>query len=170
MAPASIEDLIAEGESDELEFKSTLRWDIKEAKANPKLEEVVAKTVAAFANSNGGSLLIGVADTGEILGLASDYASLKEGDRDKFELHLRAMLNQQFGVAFVSLRVQVRFYALGDKEVCELDVDQADKPVIVSFAGKDGQKAQRFYVRNGNASQEIPLDEMHEYCKNRFGS
>jgi hypothetical protein len=48
-APVSLEDMIAEGESDELEFKSTLRWDLKERIVNKKLEEVTMKTLAAFA-------------------------------------------------------------------------------------------------------------------------
>ena len=89
IAPATIEDLIDEGESDELEFKSTLRWDIKEGAVNKKLEEVILKTVAAFANSQGGTLLIGVDDQGTILGLEQDYLSLEGGNRDKFELHCR---------------------------------------------------------------------------------
>jgi hypothetical protein len=69
VAPVSLEDMIAEGESDELEFKSTLRWDLKEGTVNKKLEDVIIKTVAAFANSDGGSVLIGVDDDGNVLGL-----------------------------------------------------------------------------------------------------
>ena len=60
ITPVTLEELIAEGESDELEFKSTLRWDIHEGVINKKLEEVAIKTVAAFANSQGGTLLIGI--------------------------------------------------------------------------------------------------------------
>jgi uncharacterized protein with ParB-like and HNH nuclease domain len=41
IAPVSLADMIAEGESDELEFKSTLRWDIKEGVINKKIEEVI---------------------------------------------------------------------------------------------------------------------------------
>ena len=92
--PVSLEDLIAEGESDSVELKSSLRWDYKEQCVNKKLEEVIVKSVAAFANGQGGTLLIGVADNGEILGLESDYAGL--GDRDKFELHLRNVSEQPF--------------------------------------------------------------------------
>lgn len=44
LAPVQIEDLIADGESDELEFKSSLRWDLKEGHVNKKLEEIVVKT------------------------------------------------------------------------------------------------------------------------------
>jgi hypothetical protein len=93
--PVTIDDLIAEGESDELEFKSTLRWDVKESKPSKLLEDVIVKTVAAFANVDGGTLIIGVSDGGEILGLAQDLQTLKEPDRDHFELHLRNLLEHR---------------------------------------------------------------------------
>lgn len=92
--PITIEEVIAEGESSELEFKFSLRWDRKENRINKTLESVVIKTVAAFANSQGGSLLIGVNDDGSISGLEADYLSLKGANPDKFELHLRDLLNE----------------------------------------------------------------------------
>ena len=63
-APISIEDLIAEREHDQLEFKASLRWDVKEARINKALEQVVLKSIAAFSNADGGTLLIGVEDDG----------------------------------------------------------------------------------------------------------
>jgi hypothetical protein len=113
--PVSIEEMIAEGESDELEFKSSLRWDIKEHLANKKLEEVVVKSVAAFANAQGGTLLIGVDDTGQVLGLERDYACLGGVDVDKFELHLRNVLNQHLGASVVATKLKVRFHCIEDK-------------------------------------------------------
>ena len=120
-----MEDLIAEGESDELEFKSTLRWDVKEGTVNKKLEDVIVKSVAAFANSQGGALLVGVADDGEVLGLEPDYHSLGGGDRDKFELHVRNLLNQQFGTGFVTSRIAITFHEIGEKDVCQIEITRA---------------------------------------------
>lgn len=170
VAPVSLEDLITEGESDELEFKSTLRWDLKEGTVNKKLEEVIMKTVAAFANSQGGTLLIGVDDAGKVLGLEADYHSLGGVDRDKFELHLRNLLNQQFGTGFVTSKVSITFHELEEKEVCQVDTKQAKEPVIVSVKDKNGQATEKFYARSGNSSQEIPLGEMSAYVKERFHS
>src|SRR6185369_13409521 len=57
----AIADLIAKGESAELEFKSSARWDVRASRINKELERVIVKTVAAFMNSKtGGTLLIGV--------------------------------------------------------------------------------------------------------------
>lgn len=170
VAPVSLEDLIAEGESDELEFKSTLRWDVKEGTVNKRLEEVIMKTVAAFANSQGGTLLIGVADDGEVLGLEPDYHSLGGVGCDKFELHLRNLLNQQFGIGFVTSKVLIKFHEVGGKEVCQIETPPAKEPVILQVKDKNGQPTERFYARSGNSSQEIPLSELNAYIKDRFQS
>ena len=159
--------MIAEGESDSVEFKSSLRWDYKEKCINKKLEEVIVKSVAAFANGQGGTLLIGVDDNGEILGLESDYAGLGDIDRDKFELHLRNVLNNHFGVALVTTKLHVRFHSLADKEVCQIDITACTEPVLVKFPDKNGQLQERFYVRSGNSSQELSKGDMLAYIKER---
>ena len=157
--------MIAEGESDSVELKSSLRWDYKEQCVNKKLEEVIVKSVAAFANGQGGTLLIGVADNGEILGLESDYAGL--GDRDKFELHLRNVLNNHFGVALVTTKLQIRFHSVADKDVCQIDITPCAEPMLVKFPDKNGQLQERFYVRSGNSSQELSKADMLAYIKER---
>jgi hypothetical protein len=165
--PVSLDDLIAEGESDSVEFKSSLRWDYNEKAVNKKLEEVIVKSVAAFANGQGGTLLIGVADNGEILGLDSDYAGLGDIDRDKFELHLRNVLNNHFGVALVTTKLQIRFHSVTDKDVCQIDITPCAEPILVTFPDKNGQLQERFYVRSGNSSQELSKADMLAYIKER---
>lgn len=165
--PVSIDDLIAEGESDSVEFKSSLRWDYKREEINKKLEEVIIKSVAAFANAQGGTLLIGVDDEGQILGLNRDYDSLGNSGRDKFELHLRNILNQNFGAALVTTKTQIRFHAVGDKDVCQIEISSFGGPVLVKFVDKNGQAQEHFYVRSGNSSLELPKAEMLIYLNER---
>lgn len=168
VAPITIEELIAGGEDDELEFKSTFRWDMREKTASKKLEEVVIKTIAAFANGQGGTLLIGVADSGEVLGLEGDYHSLGGANRDKFELHLRNLLNDNFGVSFVTTKLRVSFPTVGEIEICQIDIQPALKPQIISVRDKNGQAQEKFYVRSGNSSQELSMAEMQAYMSERF--
>ena len=167
VVPVSIEDMIAEGESDEVEFKSSLRWDYKQEMVNKKLEEVIVKSVAAFANAQGGTLLVGVDDEGQILGLDRDYGSLGNADRDKFEVHLRNILNQNFGKALVTTKIQIQFHPIGDKEVCRIEVSPVAGPVLVKFVDKNGQAQELFYVRSGNSSQELSKAEMLAYLNER---
>lgn len=167
-APVTLEEMIAEGEDDELEFKSSLRWDFKEQAPNKKLEDVILKTIAAFANRQGGTLLVGVADDGRILGLEGDYHALGGANRDKFELHLRNILNENFGASFVTSRIALSFPAVEGVEICQVDVRPAKTPVIIKVKDKNGQSQEKFYVRSGNSSQELSLVEMQSYLSDRF--
>lgn len=167
-APITLEEMIAEGEGDELEFKSSLRWDFKEQSPSKKLEEVILKTIAAFANGQGGTLLIGVDDDGKILGLEGDYHALGGANRDKFELHLRNLLNGNLGMAFVTSKIKVSFPLIGESEICQVDIQPSTKPLVISVKDKNGQPQEKFYVRSGNSSQELSLNEMQAYLSERF--
>ena len=166
--PASIEDLIALGEGEELEFKSSLRWDFREGKVNKKLEDVIVKTVAALSNNHGGTLLIGVNDDGEALGLENDYIALGNVDRDKFELHLRNIFDHSFDAAFSTTNINISFPKVAEQEICQIEVEGAKTPIIVSLKDKQGQAKERFYVRSGNRSKELSISEMQFYVAERF--
>lgn len=164
----SLEDMIAEGENEEVEFKRTLRWDIKLGNVNKELEGVIMKTIAAFANAQGGTLLIGVADNGEIAGLDNDYKSLNGGNRDKFELHLKTLIINTFGEAFAATKLKLAFPEVDEKEICRVEILPANKPVYIKLADKGGAAQDRFYVRNGNSSREMTGDQAITYIKERF--
>lgn len=165
----TVEELIDAGESGELEFKQTLRWDIDLGQVNKKMEEAIAKAIAAFANSEGGTLLIGVHDSQGAVGLESDYA-VTGGDRDGFELVLTNMLQNQFGAAFKASKVKVSFPSAGGIEICKVDVARSSDLVSIEMSDKNGQKLKRIYVRSGNSSQELPAHEVQKYIALREGS
>ena len=83
-APVSIdaERLIAAGENHYAEFKSSIRYDFRQKTTNRDLEEVIAKTIAGFMNAEGGYLLIGVKDSGEVVGLEKDFMTLRQENED----------------------------------------------------------------------------------------
>ena len=62
-------DLITMGEGMSLEFKSTLQWDVIEGTQNKSLRDAVLKSLVAFMNTEGGTVLIGVEDSGQVFGL-----------------------------------------------------------------------------------------------------
>ncbi len=163
---ASIEDIIAEGESSELEFKSSLRWDYREKQVNKKLEAVVLKAIASFNNTEGGTLIIGVEDEGDILGLDNDYNSLGNG-RDKFEIHLRNLVNEHFGKVFSTNNVKIVFEEINGLDVCIVNIEKGSKPLYLNVI--DGNlKSEKFYIRSGNTSQELRISEANEYINSRF--
>ncbi len=166
----SVEDLINEGESHRLEFKSSLRWDYKESKMNRKLEEVVLKTIAAFYNSDGGVLVIGVSDDGEILGLDNDYQTLN-GDRDRFEQHILNIIDTNYGKGFSAQFISLKIHQQEDSEICVIEISRGESPIFTSVTDKNGQKSEKFFLRRGNAS--TPIDnpsEINSYIKSRFNN
>ncbi len=162
----SIEDIINRGESNELEFKSSVRWNYRDEKVDKGLETVILKSISAFANGEGGTLLIGVDDEGEVLGLERDYESL-QGNKDEFELHIRNLINQNFGKSFATSGLKIKFINISDKEICQIDIAKHNKPLFLEV-NKNGQKTYKFYVRSGNTSQEMGIQDVSEYIRTRF--
>ena len=111
----NVEELINQGENSSLELKTTLRWDLKLNQINKKLEDVVLKTIAAFSNGEGGTLIIGVSDDGEIEGLHHDYATLNNGDKDKFEIHLRNLINNHMVLILQPIYLKITFPEVNEK-------------------------------------------------------
>ena len=163
-----LEEVIESGEHGFLEFKSTMRWNLREARQDKKMEEIILKSIAAFNNSEGGKLLIGVADKGDILGLQDDYNTLKEGNKDHFELHLRNIVNNAYGKDFATTHMKVNFPIIEESEICEIDIKAGNKPLFLEVSNKNGQKLKKFFVRSGNSSQDLDIAETAEYVKRRF--
>jgi hypothetical protein len=156
-----IADLVKLGESSALEFKSTLQWDVIQKQANKALRRECLKTIAAFMNSDGGTLLIGVEDNGNILGLANDL-SLFGGSRDKFEQTLVNIIFEAIGAAF-SHYYRIRFEPIDDKLVCVVEVDAAHESGV--FVKTD--KGNEFFVRSGNTTRSLDPAETHDYLTTR---
>ena len=92
--------LIEEGEGLFIEFKETLRYDARKGEISKELEKMVLKTIVAFLNADGGTLLIGVSDDGKVLGLDNDYKTLTKKNKDGFENHLNMLVKIMIGLTF----------------------------------------------------------------------
>ncbi len=141
------------GEGEHLEFKSHARWDAQLGRMNRALEEAVARTVAGFLNHEGGTLLIGVTDAGDIVGLEADYQTLKRRDRDGFQQFLMSLIQSKLG-GHVCAQVHVEFSAVRGEDVCWAMVEPSASPVYY----QDGPVA-RYFVRTGNGTRELDVRE-----------
>lgn len=165
----SYAEIVAAGEDEFHEFKQTLRWDVRESRVNKKLEEVILKTIAAFSNKEGGMLIIGASDDGDLIGLEDDYNCLKEGDKDKFEIHLRNLLNEAYGKEFTANNLVINFPQIDDTEICVIEIAKGTSPLYTKMTDSNGHKREKFFIRSGNSSQElINLSEINEYINNHF--
>ena len=153
----SLPALLANSESSTLEFKSSLRWDYRDNKVNKNLESVITKTIAAFLNSDGGTLLIGVDDKGEVIGLDKDYENLKHKNRDGFEQAVTTLLTTKLG-ATVTSSILIMFHSQNGKDACRIVAMPSHRPIYV----KDGSTT-KFYVRTGCTTRELNLQDAVEY-------
>lgn len=165
-----LSEIIAAGESSYVEFKTTLRYDMRENRVNKILEGVILKTIAAFSNGEGGMLIMGVNDDMEIIGLDNDYNTLKEGDKDGFEIHLRNLINRTYGTDFASTNIKVSFPLVEDKEICLVEIKQGNKPLFTEAKDKYGITQEHFYLRSGNSSPALAPSEQATYIRSRFNN
>lgn len=153
----TIFDFIARGEGPQLEFKSSIRWDYKLSTINKDLEKVIAKTMAAFMNQAGGTLVVGVSDEGDILGLEPDMVTLRKQTTDGLSLHLTEILNKYLGeVATAS--VVVSFAPVDGKTVAVVSATPSTQPVFVEDSGSP-----EFYVRSNASSRLLDVKEAMSY-------
>ena len=165
----NVKKIIEEGESTNVEFKSTLRYDNNTQKMNKALEEVIMKSIAAFSNTEGGRLFIGITNDGEIIGLEHDYSTLKQPNRDFFELHLRTLIETYYGNAFSAEGIRIDFIVEDGKDICVVYVTKGKEPVYTKITNKQGAKEEKFYIRVGNSSREIAnASEIIAYVKKHF--
>lgn len=153
-------ELIQAGETEHVEFKSSLRYNNYTKKKDAAIEHAILKTIAGFMNAEGGTLLIGVNDEGELLGLKSDQFA----NSDKMMLHLTKLIGDRIGKIhnqFVNLSVE----EIRGKEVFRVDCEAATEPAYLTQGSSD-----HFYVRTGPSTINMPLRKVYDYINMRFGT
>lgn len=154
----SVSELIAGGETGAVEFKSTLRTNLHTGQVDEKIHLSALKTIAGFLNANGGTLLIGVADNGEVLGLSADGFQ----NEDKMSLHLVNLIKDRIGDVFLPY-IHPHFEDQEGDRVLAIRCERGPKPAFI----KDGGQ-QKFFVRGGNSTAELMGNSITDYVSQRF--
>ncbi len=154
--------IINQDENEKLEFKSSLRFDHKIGQMNRDLEKAAMKSIAAFLNSKGGHLVIGVDDSRKPLGLHHDYQTIQRKDSDGFENHFTQVFNAMIGPEFRHL-VKLWFYNIEEYDVCIIQVALSPKPVYLKL-----NESERFYIRTGNIVTDLKFSEVESYMRSRW--
>ncbi len=156
-APATIDQMVLNGESSYIEFKSTLRMNLHTGTKDPKMELAILRTIAGFLNTHGGTLMVGIADDGTVLGIGVDGFE----NEDKMSLHLVNLIKDRMGPIFLPF-LHMRFEEYKDNRVMVIECAESKSPVYV----KDGT-IERFYIRTGPSTSELSASQIHEYLKKR---
>ena len=159
----SLMELIASGESFDLEFKSTIRLNLKTGEKDKRMEKAVLKSLVAFLNGDGGTLLVGVADDGEIIGVDVEGFD----NCDKMNLHIINLISSQIGDEFLPF-IRFREINFGKKEngADKMVVRFDCRPTITPVFYKEG-KQEIFFVRSGPSSVELTGSDLINYIDNR---
>jgi len=164
-AHRNAEELIKRGESKTLEFKSTLRWNLKEDRQDDKgVTHAVLKTIAAFLNTEGGDLLIGVADDGSIVGIERDQL---ESD-DKLMRHLTQVVRNGLGDR-AGTCIDPKTQIVQGKTVCVVSCQRSPEPVFLKWKGLETAPEGDFFVRSGPGTVKLVPASAQEYIRTRFG-
>ena len=161
--PPSLDELLEAGEGESVEYKSSLMVPL-----NPDIPEKVivgacVKTIAAFLNTEGGTLVIGVGDDGAVLGIEADLER-KRMNLDQFQNALASLIIDKVDANAIH-RCRFRFVAKDNRTVCLVDVKASAKPV---YAETDKGKG-LFYVRAANTTRQLDHKETVEYVRDRWG-
>ncbi|GAA0926813.1 GmrSD restriction endonuclease domain-containing protein [Pseudonocardia zijingensis] len=160
--------VIAAGESKVVEFKSTGRKNLRTGEKDPAMEYAVLKSVAGFMNTHGGTLLVGVADDGAIVGIEEDFPF--QGNKrnvDGWDLWLTDMLAASLGKA-AATDVSMSYATIDDRTVAKIVVGPAAQPVFATAT--KGERKPVFLVRINSSTRELLGQEAHDYQRKRWPS
>jgi hypothetical protein len=157
----TLKDLLEAGESASLEYKSSLRWDLKLQKFNAELQKMICKTIAGFMNVEGGILLIGVADDGTILGIEYDLShkpqNMLASDRDKYDRLFRDTLLQYLHAEF-NPYIHLSFDSYNGHTVAIVEANRSPKPVYLKDKGNI-----EFYIRAGTMTKILDVESSNNH-------
>ncbi len=154
--------LIRQKEGQQLEFKASFFWDYKLEDTNKELRRAIVKNIAALMNSEGGVILVGIDDSGKVLGLAKDIAISKRGNLDSVENMFNQTFSSLIGAEYRQY-LDISFIKYKGHDLCQMKVYPA--PVPVYLTNGNGEE---FYIRTGNSSQPLSIRQAVEYIRGRF--
>jgi hypothetical protein len=161
---ARLNEIIVRGENKYCEFKSSLRLDVKKGTVEKYIEHTAFKNIAAFLNSEGGTLIIGVDDTKTVLGLeTTDYPTFSKPDKqDEWSKHLDNLIQNYIGNKFHH-HIQTKFIPVDGKTVVAIEVQRSAEAVWLNNNG-----GQEFYIRRTASAIQLNPKEATEYIQEHW--
>ncbi len=154
----STQRLIELGENELVEFKSTLRYNLHSGRFGKEIEHAALKTIAAFLNSSGGTLVVGVDDDRNICGLEKDQFK----DDDHVLLHLTNIIQERISTEHTRF-VKGTVEQSNGLRVLRVDVKPAPTPAYLAYNSEE-----MLYVRTGPSTTPLRVSEIYSYIRSRF--
>lgn len=154
----NLSQIVLNGESEAVEFKATLRTNLHTGNKDPRMELAVLKTLAGFLNTKGGTLIIGMSDESEPIGIEVDGFF----NEDKMNLHLVNLVKNQISPQAMTF-IHTHFEDFKEKRIMIIECSKSPVAVFV----KDGE-TERFYLRTGPSTTELSASQTQDYIKSIF--
>ena len=149
--------LIEKGENENVEFKSTLRWSLDKEQIHRGVEMAWLKTIVAFLNSNGGTLIVGVDDRGNVIGYEKDGFE----NEDKYLLHVNNRIQQHIGPEHArSIRYVLE--PIDHTKVLIVECQPSNRPVLLLQG-----KGEDFFIRVGPSTRRLSMSQTLAYLAER---
>ncbi len=153
-----IQDLIANGESETVEFKSTLCKNLKTKQQDKEIEKSCLKTIVAFLNTDGGTLIIGIEDSGDLIGTQQDVFATE----DKMSQRLSNLIQAQIGLEHMP-NIDFDFIPYENKKLLVVECRPSDSPVHLTHSGKE-----EFFIRVGTTTRALIMSKADAYKRKHF--
>jgi hypothetical protein len=150
--------LCRSGESKTVEFKESFSLDVRKGTKENYIEDSALKNLVAFLNTEGGTLLIGISDTGELVGISKEVDKFYKNN-DKFLLHFKNKIKQRIGEQYYTF-IDQRLVSASGSDILMIKCGKASNPCYLD--GKD------FYVRTNPATDKLEGPKLVEYVQNHF--
>ena len=158
----SVQELLAEMETDRVEFKSSAYYSYKPDVPEKVVTESMLKTVAGFLNSGGGTLAIGISDDGEILGIQPDL-DRKNMDGDRYVNSLTTVIERCLG-PLASTMAKIQLQSVDGVQVALVHVTPSSEPIYARVSTRD----RAFFVRVNNSTRILEGPDLVGYVKQRW--
>lgn len=150
--------MVRSGESKTAEFKESFGLDIRKGTKEKYIELAALKTLVAFLNTNGGILIVGVSDSGEVLGIETEVEKFHKSN-DAFLLYFKNQLKERIGEQYYPF-INHRLVSVLNRKVLMVECGESSKPCYLD--GRD------FYVRTNPATDKLEGPKLVEYVQNHF--
>jgi hypothetical protein len=146
------------GDSENVEFKATLFTNLHTGNKDPRFEFAALRTIAGFLNTGGGTLIVGVSDDGSPVGINTGEFE----NEDDMSLYMVNMVSERIGLQAMN-NIHIHFEDYQSCRVMIVKCKKSPSPVYIQDNGND-----RFFIRSGTVTTELPDSQVQEYCARRF--
>lgn len=157
-------------ENNTTEFKSSIVFVPSNSVADIDQQlKTIMKTIAGFLNKDGGTIYLGVNDSGNVCGIESDLSHLNDSDKDTFEyknntdsyqLKIQNTIRKTLGTNSVLPFIDISFDKMHGLTYCTIKIKTCPFPVFVNGT--------QLYQRMGNQTNLLKNEEITNFYRFKY--